>query len=1009
MAKEANSDVLIIGGGIAGMQSALLLAEKGHRIHVVENTPAIGGFFPLLDRTFPTNSCGVCFMSPKPPAYCPIYEINFHENIELLTNCHIREVKGGAGDFLVSYTTRPKYVDMAKCNLCHKCTEVCPIDVPSELGGGLENRKAIYLPFAQAIPRSYVIDDKTCTKCGECVKVCSPGAVDLADQPRESELAVGAIVLGFGFEPFQGGIKGEYGFGRYENVLSSIQYERMLSFSGPTRGIPQRLGDRKKVKKVAIIQCVGSRDPSCGQAYCSSICCMYATKQAMVSKERAGDLDVAIFYMDIRAMGKDYERYYDRAKDEYGVRYINSAVSSIKELQQTKNLLITYGLENGELKEEEFDMVVLSVGLTPPPDIEEMAEKIGVQLNEYKFCETAEFTPTQTSVPGIFVAGAFREPRDIPETVVEACSAADDVSLLLDSYEEYKEAEEVSQEELVGDEPLRVGIFICDSNSMLSQELNLEEITGNLKEDPDVACIETIDVGSVKQGLSQIEDHITQKKLNRAVIAGYKCMEISRSVEKLPGVFGIYSNLYDCANVGEQCSSVHAANPSMAAEKARSLIQASIDKLKHVVPRKRGKKKLCSRILVIGGGISGLSSSLSLADQGMDVTLVEKDSELGGNARSAYYTLKGSDVQGLVKGMVNRVEEHAKIEVLKGAELDGLKGSWGDYHSVVSVGEEKRDIHHGAVIFAVGGRETKPEGYLYGESDCVKTQREFESMLIGDGNALKKLQSVVMIQCVGSRDEKHPYCSRVCCSHAVKNALKLKELNPDVSIYVLYRDIRTYGFYERYYHQIRDKGTIFIQYEPDDKPDVRAKNGRLEVSFNDRLLGQDSQRMTLDVDLLVLSTGIEPYDNRDLARIAGVELNVDGFFAEANPKSAPLDSVDRGKYFCGLCHSPNFIEDSIAQAKGAASRASALLWSGVGEFSDNQVFVNERLCSGCGICVSVCPYNARVIEELDNKAKVLEDLCKGCGTCAIACPNGASQQWNFERTTVFQVLDRVLT
>ena len=1003
-----NRDVLVIGGGIAGMQSALLLAEKNHHIYVLESAPAIGGFFPLLDRTFPTNSCGVCFMSPKPPAYCPIYESDFHENIELLTNCEIKDLAGQAGDFKVSYIEKPRFVDIEKCDLCNRCVEVCPVEVDSELGAGIEKRKAIHLPFAQAIPRSYVIDETSCTKCGDCLKVCSPGAINLQDKSRERKLNVGAIVLGFGFEPFQGENKGEYGLGRYKNVVSSIQYERMLSFSSPTGGLPGRPSDGKRPKKVAFIQCVGSRDPSCNQGCCSSICCMYATKQAMVSKERDKELEAAIFYMDIRTMGKDYERYYERAKQEYGIRYMRSAVSAVRELQRSKCLMFTYGLENGQLEEEEFDMVVLSLGFTPPARVKETAERLGVELNEYNFCLTAEFRPTEASVPGIYVAGAFREPRDIPATVVEASSAAADVSQLLDDFEQKGGGEEefFEEKDIADEESLRIGVFICDNRGVLAQGLDIKEIMRLFEQDPDIVCVEKVDITSLKKGADEIKNKIAEKELTRVVIAGHRGMALSKALRRVCKAVSTGSCLLDYANIGEQCANVHALDSPTATSKAKVLVQASLRKAKLAVPRRVGRKRVCSRVLVVGGGISGLSSALSLAEQGMDVTLVEKSDKLGGIARIAYYTLKGSDIQALVRDMVSRVEAHPKIEVLKGSELKALEGTWGSYHSLISADGEEKEILHGAVIFATGGREALPDEYLFGKNENVITQKSFERLLAGREEKAAKAKTVVMIQCVGSRDEKHPYCSRVCCGQAVKNALKLKELNPEADVYVLYRDMRTYGFYEKYYHEARGKGVIFVRYEPEAKPEVSASGGNLRVSFFDSVV---RERMSLEADLLVLSSGIAPNeDNQQLAEIGGLELNADGFFAEANPKAAPLDSVDRGKYFCGLSHSPNHIGDAICQGKAVAARASALIWNAFQEYADNQAYVSERLCSGCGICVSACPYDARIIDEVSNKARVLEDLCKGCGTCVISCPNGASQQYNFERSTILDILDEVI-
>ena len=682
-----NKEVLVIGGGIAGMQTALLLAEKDHRVIVLEAAPAIGGFFPLLDRQFPTNSCGVCFMSPKPPAYCPIYESQFHENIELLTNAELTGVTGQAGDFQVTCVEKPRYVDVAKCTLCNRCVEVCDVEVASEFGAGVEKRKAIYMPFAQAIPRSYLIDEKACTKCGECAKVCQPDAINLDDQPRERQYNVGAIVLAFGFEPFRGEHKGEYGLGRYRNVVSSIQYERMLSFSGPTDGLPGRPSDGERPRKVAFIQCVGSRDVSCGQGYCSTICCMYATKQAMVSKDRDKELDVAVFYMDIRAMGKDYERYYERAKNAYGVRYVRSAVSTIRELQKSKRLRIEYGDDAGELHGEDFDMVVLSLGFTPPAGVKDIAERLGVTLNDFSFCQTEEFRPTETSVPGVFVAGAFRQPQDIPETVVDAASAAADVSQLLDQFEPQEAAPEpAAPQEPPPDEALRVGVFLCEEKGALGEGLVVEEIVRQLEGDAAIVCTQTVDVTGLAKGAEEIAGKIAENRLSRVVLAGYRCRALSKALRSQCEAVASGACLLQYANIGEQCANVH-ADTAAATDKAKSILRAAVRKAKRALDRRIARKDVCPRVLVVGGGVAGLSASLSLADQGMDVTLVEKSDRLGGIALTAHHTLRGSDVRAFSDDLVTKVESHAKIDVLKGAQLKAFQGTWGSYRSAVMVGE----------------------------------------------------------------------------------------------------------------------------------------------------------------------------------------------------------------------------------------------------------------------------------------------------------------------------------
>jgi len=1003
---------LVIGAGIAGMQSALLLAEMGTKVFLLEQGPAIGGYFPLLDKTFPTNSCGVCFMSPTPPAFCPIYECHLHDNIELLPYSEVTGVEGKGGDFKVSIVRKPRFVDPKRCTLCEACIKVCPVEVEREFGGGLEKRKAIYIPYPQAIPHSLVIDPKVCTRCEECVKVCAPGAIDLDMGEEQEAIEVGAILLGFGFEPFWAQRKGEYGFGRYENVLTSIQFERMLSTSSPTLGLPVRISDGKRMRKIAFIQCVGSRDPSSGQDHCSTICCMYATKQAMIAKERSPDLRITFYYMDIRPMGKDYERYYERAKIEYGIEYIRSAISSIKELQQTKDLLITYVKEDGTFEEREFDAIILSVGFTSPQTIKDLAQKMGLQLNPQGFCQTDEFSPAQTSVKGIFVGGAFRGPRDIPETVVEGSSAASAAASFLLPNRLSPPVKEYPLEGALGEVIPKIGVFICHCGEELKKSLSISELidrTGRLKE---VAHVEEVGLACLPEEMNLIKKRIGEHGLNRIVIAGCSHREIRKEMEEMAKEIGFNPYLIEYANIREQCAFVHQDFPKLATEKAMALINISVTKARRIQPIRKGRQRVEKKGLVVGGGLSGMTASLRLAEQGYEVYLIEKERELGGNLRESFYTLKGSDPKALLQGLIQQVESNPFIHPYLETEIIGFEKKNGHYRTKIrheNVGDstlrEEKILDHGTLILATGGKEVTPREYLYGEDPRVITQRQLEKMIHLDDEKLKDVRSVVMIQCVGSRDEEHPYCSRICCGHAVKNALKLKERDPLVNIYVLYRDVRTYGFYETYYHEARRKGVIFIRYDLENRPEVTIKNGSLQISLFDPALGS---RVNLPTDRLVLSAGIEPNDNRELARILDVDINQDGFFMEANPKSAPLDSMDRGKFFCGLCHSPNFIEDSISQGNAVAARAGALLSKETLEEKAYLAYVIKRLCCGCGLCVTVCPYGARVMDEEEMKAEVLGTLCQGCGSCVIACRNGASQQRNFEKELNLAVLDAAI-
>jgi len=996
---------LVIGAGIAGMQSALLLAEMGTKVFLLEQGPAIGGYFPLLDKTFPTNSCGVCFMSPTPPAFCPIYECHLHDNIELLPYSEVKGVEGRGGDFKVSVIRKPRFVDPKRCTLCGACLKVCPVEVEREFGGGLEKRKAIYLPFPQAIPHSLVIDPQTCTRCGECKKVCGPGAIDLDMKEEQERIEAGAIVLGFGFEPFWAQKKGEYGFGRYANVLTSIQFERMLSTSSPTQGFPIRTSDGKKMERIAFIQCVGSRDPSCGQEHCSTICCMYATKQAMIAKDRSPGLAVTFFYMDIRPMGKDYERYYERAKGEYGIEYQRSAVSSVKELQQTKNLLITYVKEDGTFEEREFDAVVLSVGFTPPKTIKDLAEQMGLRLNRQGFCGTDEFNPAQTSVEGIFVGGAFRNPRDIPETVVEGSSAAAAAASFLSPHRLPLPPKEYPSEGAIGEEIPKIGVFICHCGEELKKSLSLPDLIDGAKRLREVVHVEEVGLACLSDDLDLIKKRIGELGLNRLVVAGCSHREIRGAMEEMAKGMGFNPGLIEYANIREQCAFVHQDHPGLATEKAMALIRMAAERARRDQPIRKGKQKVEKKGLIVGGGLAGMTASLRLAEQGFEVYLVEKEKELGGNLKESFYTLKGSDPQALLRDMIQKVEGRESIHLYSEAEVLRSERKNGHYRTAIRYQNEEKFLDHGTLILATGGKEVSPQGYRYGEDPRVMTQRQLERMIHLKDGALKDIHSAVMIQCVGSRDEKHPYCSRLCCGHAVKNALRLKELNPEIKIYVLYRDVRTYGFYETYYHEARGKGVIFIRYDLENKPEVTLQGGNLQVSLFDPAM---ASRVTLPADRVILSTGIEPLDNGELAKIFDVELNSDGFFMEANPKSAPLDSVDRGKFFCGLCHSPNLIEDAISQGNAAAARAATLLSKEAVEEKAYQAYVIKRLCCGCGLCVSVCPYEARAINEEEGKAEVNGALCQGCGSCVIACRNGASQQRNFEKEMNLAALDAVI-
>ena len=1011
MVKKSKS-VLVVGAGIAGIQASLDLAEMGLDVHLVEESPTIGGRMPQLDKTFPTNDCSMCILSPK------MSECARHPGITLHTLSAVTSITGDPGDLKCRVLKRAKYVDPDKCVACGLCEEKCPVKVDDEFDMGLRKRKAISRYFLQSIPAEYTIDKNHClhlTKgvCKLCEKTCPAGAIKFDDVDQEIELHVGAVIMATGIDAFNPVGFGHFGYRLYKNVLTSLEFERILSASGPFGGHVVRISDQKEPRKLAFIQCVGSRDESINKNYCSSACCMFAIKQSIIAKEHIKDLEPTIFYMDIRAFGKDFDKYYDKAQHQYGVKFVRSKVSEIRE-DENGNLNLKYTLENGEIQYEKFDMAVLSIGLEPRMNQERLAGSLDIKLNEFGFCHSEAFKPVQTSRPGVYVCGGMNGPKDIPESVVAASGAVAGTLKFLKIGQQSRETSNGETEEInvIGERP-RIGVFVCHCGINIAGVVDVKDVAAEAGKLSHVEHAENVMYACSSDCLETIKQRIKEHNLNRIVVAACTPRTHEPLFRETIHEAGLNPYLFEMANIRDQCSWAHMDEPDLATAKAKDLVEMAVAKARNLSPLERLPISVNPRALVIGGGLAGMTAALSLAEAGHEVVLVEKDKALGGHVRKLYTHLSGKDPQALLSETIQKVKKHKHIQLLVSHDIKEINGYVGNFKTTIHspVTNKKIVVEHGAVIVATGAKEHTPSEYGYGQSTRIVTQTEFEKMIhdqtFPDGRRLRK---VVMIQCVGSREPDKMVCSRVCCSDAIKNGLELKKINPRADIYVCYRDIRTYGFREKYYTNLRDKGAIFLRFDLESKPRVEVQtpgdpDSKLTVTVFDPIMEKE---VVIAADLLVLSAGIDALEeNSTLAKMLKVPLNADGMFLEAHVKLRPVDFATDGVFVCGLAHGPKDMDESMAQAQAAASRALSFLTKASILAEGTIAQVNTELCSGCGYCQEVCAYAAVEVNPETQTAEVNDALCKGCGTCVASCRCGALDLRGFSNKQLFSVFNEL--
>ncbi len=847
-----------------------------------------------------------------------------------------------------------------------------------------------------------------CSECYQCVDVCLAGAVDHEQKPLVRDIPVGSVVLCTGSETFDPTpLRQFYHYGKNPNVMTSIEFERILSASGPTMGHLVRLSDHAEPKRIAWLQCVGSRDVNrCGNGYCSSVCCMYAIKESMIAKEHAGgDLDCVVFNMDIRSFGKDYEKYYNRAKNQAGVRFVKARIHTMEEEPGTGNLIIRYLDETGAILKETFDMVVLSVGLQIPQSSVELAKRLNVNVDKYRFAVTHPFSPVETSRPGVYVGGVFQGPKDIPSSVIEASAAACAAGAnLAPARYSCTRSVTIPDEIAVEGETPRIGVFVCNCGINIAGVVNVPEVQTYASRLPNVVYAGQNLFSCSQDAQDLMKEIIRDHRLNRIVVASCSPKTHEAIFMDTLQACGLNKYLFEMANIRNQDSWIHSDSPDQATSKAKDLVRMAVARAGTLRPLHEKQIPVNKRALVVGGGVAGMNAAIGLADQGFEVVLVEKEPELGGMARRLTQTIEGADIQAYLTDLVEKTRSHSNIQVLTQSLIVGHTGFKGNFTTEVLVGPGmyERKIDHGAVILATGATEYRPKEYEYGKDPRVMTQVELAARLHDPDDA--DLSRVVMIQCVGSRNDENPNCSRICCQSAIKNALHIRAINPDAEVYVLYRDIRTYGLLEDYFTEARKQGILFFRYTPDDMPTVEVTSSGVEVTFTDPILGR---KLQVNASLLSLSAGMVATDTEELSSIMKLARNAEGYFLEAHVKLRPVDMATEGVFICGTAHSPKLVSETISQALAAASRATTFLSQDSLTLSAVTARVNGDMCASCLICVRSCPYgvpriNSEGVSEIDMA------LCHGCGICASECPAKAIELNWYEDDQLLSKVDALL-
>ncbi len=1019
--KKPIGTVLVAGAGISGIKSAIELAEIGYKVILTDNSTQVGGILAKLDYQFPTDHCGMCRMLPMvgreySSQYCMRKSL-FHENIEILPFTDIQSINGDGGNYTVELVKKARYVNSEVCNELGKCIDACPVEVDDEFNHRLTKRKAIYKSVPHNVPNLLLIDMDACTKCGECVKVCDSNAINLEAEDETETRKVHSIILASGVKLYN---TRDYddakSYAVSPDVVSSLAFERMLSGTGTYKGGEiLRPSDGKPAKKIAWIQCMGSRNRRQNRDYCSSVCCMFALKEAVLAKEKGGaDVESTIFYMDMRTFGKGFHRYKENAVNDHGVRLVRCRVQEVVREPDGGLRVRYFDPETNEFFIEIYDIVVLSTGQIPFDDHKKWADLIDAELTPQGLLATEEYSKVKLAgKQGAFMCGSLMGLTDISEAMSSGIAAAGEATNFLTTIDVgTKEEEDIPEPETDARELPLVALLICKCGELAGAEgLDIDLLCSELERHQGVGAVHVIDSVCSEAGETEALEVLSKTQCNRLLVGACQPYMYRRKLKDIARKAGFNSSLVQIFDLlGISRRGIHAESKNNWTRRAINEIKADIESMKLKPSLHVQSLPINQTALIVGGGIGGMQAALSLARRNVPVHLVEKSAELGGYAgNNIQSTIDGLAPVEMARDMKLSVFEHKNITVHLNAEVEKTIGTLGSFESKLRFNQngENTFLHHGAVIMATGGHEGATDEYGYGQSDQVLTQSELKNGLAGGDIDLSEAENVVMIQCVGSRETgKREYCSRICCMSAVENAIKIKEKNPDTRVFVLYRDVMTYGFLEQYYTQARIAGVIFVNYTLDSKPEVEIVEGKPVIKFTENVLNSEIE---VSPELLVLSTGVDPEpSNKQLSEAFNLELNRDGFFSEADSKWRPIEFQQAGVFLAGVAHSPMTLPDVILQAEAASQKAYSYLSGRDIHTATITSTVKDSLCIRCQRCVVVCPYDARSFNEAENRIDVNAAACQGCGMCAVACRNNAAEVSGWSDKQMMAVIDAKL-